>query len=67
MLTRMGRFYFLIAFGVLWYLLHCNFNSNEHPGVPWYETGLHTAGAKGFSVVIAAFVLAFAQLLFRKG
>lgn len=65
MLTRMGQFYFFIAFGAFWYFLHCDFNSSDHPGIPWYETGLHTAGALGFFVVIAAFILALVQL-FRK-
>jgi hypothetical protein len=66
MLTRRGRFYFGIAFGVFWYLLHCDFNSNAHPGVPWYETGFYFGGPKGFPVVIVAFALAFVQLFFRK-
>lgn len=65
MVRRIRLFWFLIAFGVFWYLLHCDFNSKDHPGIPWYETGLHAGGAYGFTVVIAAFILALVQL-FRK-
>ena len=65
---RLQSFLGMLTTAGLFYLGDCIVvvTSRDHPGVPWYESGIYAAGPFGFFLTAACFLAAVGSLLFGR-
>jgi presenilin-like A22 family membrane protease len=59
-------FYGILGLGVFFYVVDCFWASQEHPELPWLESGTHAGGLFGFLATAICIVCAFLFLIFGR-